>query len=75
MRCGHSEYRVLRYGKPAGLVEFRDNALTSIVFGCLMSDSDKQKISEWNAKRKVPSRLYQADVDRVDYKLNIRALE
>jgi len=70
-----AEYRVLRYGKPEGLVEFRDDALTSIVFGCLMSDSDKQKMREWNAKRKVPSRLYQADVDRVDYKLNIRALE
>jgi hypothetical protein len=40
-----------------------------------MSDSDKEKIKEWNAKRKVPSRLYQADVDRVDYKLNVRALE
>lgn len=65
------EFRVLRFKQAPGLVPFRDDALTGIIFGCLVSEKDKAKVKQWNLDRSAPCTLYQALVSKTEYRLEI----
>jgi len=69
-----NEWRVIRYKISPGTYDFAPECLTGIIFGTAMTDADKIQVRDWLTRRGVPTKLYQAEVSRSSFTLNITAL-
>lgn len=63
------------FQKPAGLRKVKKSILTGIIFGCQMSENDKQAIRALNGQRQSPAKLFQAETKKDEFGLMIKALE
>ncbi len=61
--------KIRRHG--CGVFEYPESALKGVIFGCKMSDCDKEKIIKWCKKRKNSPIFYQARMSDRNYSLDI----
>lgn len=54
-----------------GIATFPEELLSGIIFGCKMEKSDKNKVRGWIKQRKTKPRLYQAQMKKKEFGLDI----
>ena len=69
------EWRLIRYQKGFGKVEFRPENLQGLILGALTPSPMVQKIRQMLSKRRVPLKLYQAKISRTAFELSIDLLK
>lgn len=65
------EWRLIHYVGGAGAYKFPTEALTGIVLGSRISESNEQKILEWLACREKPIKVMRSSTSQTAYSLNI----
>jgi hypothetical protein len=65
------EWRLIHYSDGAGAYRFPSEALTGIVLGSRISESNEQKVLEWLAARANPIKVMRSSTSQTGYSLNI----
>lgn len=65
------EWRVISFGRPAGIRIFKPETLTGVIFGHKTSRAHKKMVREWLVEREAPVRLMQAVVSISTYEVDI----
>lgn len=66
------EWRAVEAIKGPGLYTFDPRCLDGIILGAKMSDTDRETVLDWVKGRQID--LYQAELSRDHFRLNIRSL-
>jgi hypothetical protein len=60
--------------KQPGHIDIPPEALIGVIFGCRMSDLDRQQIVEWKATRCPPVKIYEAIMSEKEFRLKIHPI-
>jgi hypothetical protein len=68
------EWRIIDHKRGSGFFAYTEDALTSIFLGCQIAEKDKQKIIDWNKRRKKPTKVYLAQIKDKEYGLKFELI-
>jgi hypothetical protein len=68
------EWRLIRYERGPGVVEYRPHNLTGIILGAFATQLTVEKVREWVGQRKSPVDLYRARVSDKKFELMISSI-
>ena len=66
-----SEWRIIEHDNGYGTYQFPPELLTGVIFGCRMTEENKEKIKQWIKEGKCKPRLYQAKRKKNEFGLDI----
>ncbi len=65
------EWRIINHDKGPGIYNFSGELLTGVIFGCKILEEYKQQIKKLTSDRKIQPKLYQAEVKKDKFGINI----